>query len=272
MKKKTKKKTENFVYIYSVFITASKEEIAFEKLKKLSKKEILKLIKLEFPNEEKEYENRLFTSLGSITDYGNWKQWLITQLKEGKITKENYREDFLNYFKEKFNSDTHHTGNLFYNGKLAVSIHVLLRSNGYSFQPYFGEGKRLTLEEKIIYLKAKLSKPTLTVIEEHFDQDNLDRILKGRKGGVKTVKPKDDGLNYYIWRITRFNLGVDPTLPVTAEWEIRSFLEDHIPGITDKEIKVALELCDLLLFVKNQKDHGKVAYSGAIAWANALGF
>lgn len=64
--------------------------------------------------------------------------------------------------------------------------------------------------------------------------DNIDSIArgltphsKGRK--IKSNKPKDDGIEAYVWRMARFNVGDDTTLPMMAVFDLYNGL-DKIMG------------------------------------------
>ena len=51
---------------------------------------------------------------------------------------------------------------------------------------------------------------------------------RGNGAKVKTCKPKD-ALWSYVWRMARFNVGDDMTLPMTAEFALSSALKSHLP-------------------------------------------
>ena len=55
--------------------------------------------------------------------------------------------------------------------------------------------------------------------------------LKGRKG-LKTSKPKNNGFIQYAWRMARFNSGIDMTMPVNCEFDMK----DWFDSFQDKEI------------------------------------
>jgi len=164
-------------------------------------------------------------------------------------------------------------------GELAKEVHIILSTIGYCLKPYFNEGKRLTPEERIKLLASELPEEILKDIQEHFKESNLIKILKGRKG-IKTKRPdyeKDDELDYYIWRMTRFNCGIDTTMPVMAQMDITAYFSQKIEGkksyftYGNKSVKKAINLVDLLVDSMNFRKFGFRAFSGASIWAKALG-
>lgn len=235
----------------------------------VSGEEILEHIPLVFPNQAHEYTDPLFTQFSSCTDYGKWNRVVEKEMKEKNLSKEESLEFALDYFKEDFGKERHQTCQLTNKqGDLAKEIHVLVSSNGYRYQPYWGEGKKLTTDEKIEKLRSNLCRRTLEAIDSHFTNDHLKRLLKGRNG-IKTTRPKDDGLDYFIWRHTRFNCGIDMTMPIIADWELDKFLKNNA---LDHEKKDAKDLIDLTVFKKNTEIFGKKSFRGAITWSRALGW
>ena len=243
-------------------------------------KNIFAVIPLKFPQISHEYETRGY--LSSITEYGRWIKHL-QEIKEKyqNQEKEFYERKLLGYFESELTKPDNHNSyqacQLFNKEKeLAIEIHILASKNGYCLIPFFNEGKRLTSEEKIKNLVEELPEEIITDIQEHFQETNLIKILKGRKG-LKTVKPKTDGLDYYIWRMTRFNTGIDMSMPIMASMDINAYFSEKIEGkksyfaISNKSVKKAVNLVDLLVDAMNFKQFGLKSFSGATKWAEALG-
>jgi len=110
-------------------------------------------------------------------------------------------------------------------------------------------------------------------IEETFHEDNLSKILTGRKG-IKTVRPKGDsneiGLKYYIWRQTRFNCGIDPSLPIMAGFELGSWLNKRGIDKYSDIGKLIVNYVDSRTYFMNQINYGMLAHQGIARWNNAL--
>lgn len=110
---------------------------------------------------------------------------------------------------------------------------------------------------------------------DHVDVDELTDALTGRAGGLRPSKPTThDELTQYVWRMCRFHSGHDPSMPVTASWDLQAFLDEQgiearVSGITDdagKEITGALdELCDVILV-----ELGEDPYGAAKRWQGLL--
>jgi len=50
--------------------------------------------------------------------------------------------------------------------------------------------------------------------------------------GVKTNKPKEGGLYAYVWRMVRFNSGIDVTIPVMAIFDLADYAKT-LPNFTE---------------------------------------
>lgn len=78
---------------------------------------------------------------------------------------------------------------------------------------------------------------------------NLNDVIEnltGRKG-LRTAKPKTNGFDAYVWRMARFHSGIDPTMPVTCDWDLENYIESFMGkrpkfaakyyGSTDTEVE-----------------------------------
>lgn len=117
-----------------------------------------------------------------------------------------------------------------------------------------------------------------TVLEhERTDLDHLVDRLTGRGDGLRTSKPtaqNDSGLEQYVWRMSRFHSGSDPSIPVTATWWLDEWLDEkgidaEVSGITDEageEITALLDVLARLVLVEMGYDPD----GGIRRWEKAL--
>jgi len=64
--------------------------------------------------------------------------------------------------------------------------------------------------------------------------------LTGRKG-LRTAKPKD-GFSAYVWRMARFHCGIDPRLPMLAQFDIANWADHSCKDGDSEKFKA---LCDV---------------------------
>lgn len=74
-------------------------------------------------------------------------------------------------------------------------------------------------------------KLTQTDVDKLIDNGpDFDAILSACKGrhGLRTSKPKGNGLVAYIWRMARFHGGADMTMPVTATFDLQNWVDEQM--------------------------------------------
>lgn len=60
------------------------------------------------------------------------------------------------------------------------------------------------------------------------DKSKAVKKLKGRNGGLRTQKPKHDGIYAYLWRMCRFHSGIDPRMPIMADFDLATGIQDRL--------------------------------------------
>lgn len=252
---------------------------------------IPKNVKFIIPSEK--YEYNYHKQLVAVTDYGDYIRAARNDPRFDQMSNDDIKQFIINYIVEKHENETFQACNFTDNGKECIEIHIIMRKTGYILQAYFGEGKRKTLGEKIDldYEWIKSEYPEIAEeIHKAFSNENLIKILVGRKG-IKTVRPKCEdwkakswgeigkeiGIDYFIWRMTRFNLGIDTNMPVTCEMELDSWIEKFGIKKYDKDYKRIPDykriynLISNLVDFMNAKSFGDRSNLGAMTWARALG-
>lgn len=108
---------------------------------------------------------------------------------------------------------------------------------------------------------------------------SFDAILaacKGRKG-LRTSKPRGDGLTAYVWRMARFHGGADMTMPVMASFDLQDWV-DHQMGF--RSVSVSGTINEHARAFLNHLDKvaeqivvatGGNPYAAALTWGRALG-
>lgn len=247
------------------------EKILLEKSENgyISNSDLLDLVPLKLPELQYEYSFTLH-HLGATTDYGQWRDDLREVMNSQK-TKEQKLAFLLEYFKQKFiKFGSTQTSKLMKDKHTIQEIHLILGKNGYMFKQYLGEGKKLTLNEKIDKLKDFLPNSVTDLILSRFTKEHLTQILKGRKYAIKTNPPDTDGIDYYIWRLTRFNCGYDSSLPVMSDLRVKITLNEL--GIEKSLQRTIIEFIDLLTFRMNIINFKNQAGIGCNIWKKALGY
>ncbi len=226
-------------------------------------------IPVEFFNKEKLNVDHM-QPIYACTDYGQYLTDIINNVKSGKT-----KEEAINIFLSKISEEVlkRNTDKLINNGIKAVKIVVMANNNGYT--PYVcfpGYEKYETLEEKIDRIYNTLPNEVKIVFDKYLmDKDIMKKILVGRGGNVKTVRP-DNSILYYYWRMTRFNTGRDPTLPVIAQWELERGIETEINRkLSRTEQKQVNEYGDLTSSKIAVDYFGKEAIRGSYRWGKLLG-
>jgi hypothetical protein len=112
------------------------------------------------------------------------------------------------------------------------------------------------------------------IIADEYSPVVLVEKLRGRKGGLRPSKPKNDGLLQYIWRMARFHSGDDPSMPMTADWDLSDWLESRgfekvhaIRTDRDRELLKHLDALSTVVLVGLGRD----PFAGARRWGKALG-
>jgi hypothetical protein len=110
--------------------------------------------------------------------------------------------------------------------------------------------------------------------EIDIDNEDLFKVLRGRAGGLRPSKPKNNGLYAYVWRWARFHSGADTSMPVTISWDLDDWLVENghekIGTFPSDEGKEFLDRLDRLAS-EVVKHFGGNEYAGALRWGRALG-
>lgn len=252
-------------------------------------KTVLKYVPMVIPKEPKEYSSRYSLWSSNSTDW-------LRYIRELKTTNPNLSKDevwekiaewFYEYLMNRERDSVQTTKLVNKKNELVCEIHVILSKSGYTVMPYFNEGRKITVDEKInnhIEVLLEKAPSVLADIQEHFKKEHLEKVVLARGGNLRRSKPKDnkkmtfDELDYYIWRMTAFNTGVNVHLPVMASFEIRTYFKQkfklevsYFGSNEDSIFKNALNLVDLLTDQMSYLLFGEQASAGAKIWANALG-
>lgn len=113
--------------------------------------------------------------------------------------------------------------------------------------------------------------------EKAFEKVDYDKILKAVKGrkGLRTTKPKTNGLDAYVWRMVRFHAGIDVHMPVTADFDLYNWYTKVIESeksvsCFDSGLKKFKDYVDKLVD-RIIKDLGLDPNKAAHIWGRALG-
>ena len=52
--------------------------------------------------------------------------------------------------------------------------------------------------------------------------------VQGRNGLRAGKPPKASGFAKYVWRMSRFNSGIDVTMPITCDWDLQDYVEKFL--------------------------------------------
>ena len=124
------------------------------------------------------------------------------------------------------------------------------------------------------------SKEAKQVMDELGETMTLEAMIEactphGKGKGIKTNKPAD-GIMAYVWRMARFNNGDDPTMPVTAYWDLADGLSKRL-GHRISTAMINDDLKVICRFLEGKSDElitatGGNRFSAAIHWGRALGY
>lgn len=103
--------------------------------------------------------------------------------------------------------------------------------------------------------------------------EELANSLRGRKG-VRRTKPEGDGLVRYVWRHVLFHTGINPSLPMTAEFDLWDWCEENeVPfspcGYNDPAQKKLIQEIDQLVDEVIEL-LGEDKYGAARRWAGLI--
>lgn len=108
------------------------------------------------------------------------------------------------------------------------------------------------------------------------DFNTILAACKGRNG-LRTGKPKGNGLFAYVWRMARFHGGADVTMPMMASFDLQNYV-DSILGI--QSVCVCGTINDAAREYLNHLDKvaeqvvvacGGNPHAAAMRWGRALG-
>jgi hypothetical protein len=101
------------------------------------------------------------------------------------------------------------------------------------------------------FTQEEIDKIVLSV--NNVNKDDIKKQLEGRGGKLRTGKPKDP-LLAFIWRDVRFHSGIDPTMPVTNQFNLYDAISNLlgypipsycIPSEINKAFSVLVDdICD----------------------------
>lgn len=108
-------------------------------------------------------------------------------------------------------------------------------------------------------------------VDEHWNE--IVKAMRPR-GSFRTSKPKKNGLHAFLWRMVRFDSGIDPRMPMTCFWDLEDFCQEELgfrikisPFIDDKQCyEYLMSRVDKLVITLNLDPFG-----GAKAWGRAFG-
>ena len=146
---------------------------------------------------------------------------------------------------------------------------------------------RLVNDELTRRMQAEEASPLCRAVKEIFEREYpLDRLVyvlrgRGRDGGLRASKPKDarsDGLIRYIWRMCRFHANIDPSMPVTATWDLSDWLDargldgrHHVFATSTEEGRLLMRWIDDEVVPAILERFGLDPMAGARRWGKALG-
>ena len=112
---------------------------------------------------------------------------------------------------------------------------------------------------------------------DRVEADHLIDRLTGRDGGLRPSKPQaqgDTGLEQYVWRMARFHSGSDPSIPVTAAWDLGKWLDSEgidaeVSGVTDRAGEEITGILDVIARLCANELTGS-AERGFNRWEKAL--
>jgi len=108
-----------------------------------------------------------------------------------------------------------------------------------------GDYDSTAVNEAMTRIREKYDNPAAQAVLDEINVHRMIVRMEGRDGGLRPSKPTaegDDGLTQYVWRMARFHSNANDEMPVTANWWLKDWVNEHgidasVSGIIDESGK-----------------------------------